>query len=159
MGDLERALLLIAGIELLAITILSSQGLAQALTTSLSIVCLGLAVLGTSRGARVGGVERAFSILLGLEIVGLGFVVGHSTLYLLAAGLGLISLVSICSIAMAREGTPRWVSFWTAILIYFLFLAVVEEPLERTAVVGLLGAFSAAGLVALTLSREGEEIP
>lgn len=159
MGDLERALLLILGVELVTITILSSQGLVQALATSLSIACLGLAVLGVSRGSSVGGIERAFSILLGLEAIGLGFLTGQAAPYLLAAGLGLISLVSVYSIAMAREGTPRWVSFWTAMLIYFLFLAVVEEPSERAIVVGMLGAFSAAGLVALALSREGEEIP
>jgi hypothetical protein len=105
-----------------------------------------------------GGVARALSIVLGLELIALGFLFPSILSYSIAIGASIITVIGMLLIANTREGFPRWVSLITLSLIYILLVVVVHEPTEMAIIVGMLGAFLGGGFIALTLRREWEEI-
>lgn len=156
MKDIDRSLLFILGIELYLLQFLIDLETYRPLTAVLTIVFLSIPI-ATLEGVG-GGVARALSIVLGLELIALGFLFPGITVYSLAIGTSLITIVGVLSLANTREGAPRWISLATLSLIYILLLVVVHEPTEMAIVIGMLGAFLGGGFVALTLKREWEEI-
>ncbi|MEM4971369.1 MAG: hypothetical protein QXE01_08975 [Sulfolobales archaeon] len=156
MKDIDRSLLFILGIELYILQFLVELDIYRPLTAILTIALLSIPI-ATLEGVG-GGVARALSIVLGLELIAMGFLFPGITVYSLAIGASIITIVGMLSIANTREGAPRWISLATLSLIYILLLVVVHEPTEMAIIVGMLGAFLGGGFIALTLKREWEEI-
>lgn len=156
MKDLERALSLIIRFELLLLQIILGSSIVSPIIAVLSLIFLVAPLIGL-RGVS-GGISRVLSILLGLEIMAIGFLIPGVLVYNLSLGIGLITIAGILTIAYTAEGAPRWVSLATITLIYILLLIVSREPSEKAIVVGMLGAFIAGGFMALAFKREWEFI-
>jgi len=154
--DIDRSLLLILGLELYVLQFLADLGIYRPLAAVLTILFTAPS-LAAVEGVG-GGVIRVLSIVLGLELIALGLLFPSVSVYSVAIGVSIITIVGILSIAGAREGAPRWVSLATISLIYILLLVVVHEPTEMAIIVGMLGAFLGGGFVALALKREWEVI-
>jgi len=154
--ELERTLSLIIGFELLLLQTLLGSSIASPIIAVLSLIFLVAPLIGL-RGVS-GGISRVLSILLGLEIIAIGFLIPGVLLYNLSLGIGLITISGILTIAYTAEGVPRWVSLATIALIYILLLIVVHEPSEKAIVFGMMGAFIAGGFMALAFKREWEFI-
>ncbi|HWQ17372.1 MAG TPA: hypothetical protein VNL13_06030 [Sulfolobales archaeon] len=156
MREIDMALYVLIGIELYVLQTLIGPGLYSPILSMISLALLVIPVVRLEGTAR--GVASVLEILLGLEIIALGFLIPSASLYSIPLGIGIITIMGILLIALSREGLPRWISLATIPMIYVLMIVVVEESVERAIIVGMLGAFLAGGFVGLTLTREPEEI-
>lgn len=156
MRDIDAALGVLIGVELYALQILLGPGIYSPVLSIVSLALLILPIIGLEGTAR--GAASVFEILLGLEIIALGFLIPGASIYSIPTGMGLITIIGMLSIALSREGVPRWISLATISMIYVLIIVVAGEATERAIIIGMLGAFLAGGFVALTFTREPEEI-
>ncbi|GAY25465.1 hypothetical protein ATG_06680 [Desulfurococcaceae archaeon AG1] len=156
MREIDMALCVLIGIELYVLQILIGPGLYSPILSMVSLALLVIPVVRLEGTAR--GVASVLEILLGLEIIALGFLIPGASIYSIPLGIGIITIMGILLIALSREGIPRWISLATIPMIYVLMIVIAEEPVERAIIVGMLGAFLAGGFVGLTLTREPEEI-
>lgn len=156
MRDIDVALGVLIGVELYALQILLGPGIYSPVLSIVSLALLILPIIGLEGTAR--GAASVFEILLGLEIIALGFLIPGASIYSIPIGMGLITIIGILSITFSREGVPRWISLATISMIYVLIIVVAGEATERAIIIGMLGAFLAGGFVALTFTREPEEI-
>lgn len=150
------ALGVLVGIELYALHVLIGPGIYSPVLSIISLVFLTLPLIelgGTARGA-----VSVLEILLGLEIMALGFLIPSASTYSIPLGMGLITIIGILSIAFSKEGAPRWISLAATSMVYVLMIVIAGDPTLRAIIVGMLGAFLAGGFVALTFTREAEEI-
>ncbi len=150
------ALGVLIGIEIYVLQILLGPGLYSPILFIASLVFLLLPAILLREAAM--GVARILEIILGLEILALGFLLPGASTFSISLGMGLITIIGILSIAFSREGIPRWVSLATITMIYVLMVVVAGDVIDKTIIIGMLGAFLAGGFVALTFSREPEEI-
>ncbi len=156
MEDTDIALCVLIGIELYVLQILIGPHLYSPILSVISLIFLAIPLVGLEGTAR--SVTHVLEILLGLEIIALGFLVPGASVYSIPLGMGIITIIGILSIALSREGAPRWVSLATISMVYVLLAEVVIDAVEKAIVIGMLGAFLAGGFVALTLTRKPEVI-
>lgn len=156
MREIDIALSIIIGVELYTLQIITSPGPYSPILSITSLVLIALPTVELRGTAR--GVAGILEILLGLEITALGFLVPGASVYSIPIGIGLITIMGILSIAYSREGIPRWISLATISMIYVLMLMATGDATDRSIITGMLGAFLAGGFVALTFTREPEEI-
>lgn len=154
--DVDAALGVLIGIEIYVLQILLGPGLYSPILSIVSLAFLSLPVAWLQGTAR--GVASVLEILLGLEIVALGFLIPGASTFSVPLGMGLITIIGILSIAFSKEGAPRWVSLATIPMIYVLMVVVAGDVVDKAIIVGMLGAFLAGGFIALSFSREPEEI-